>query len=186
VETEEGFISRWSRRKAAVEAEQQQAIAEDSESTLEEESLESQEALEQEEPELTDEDMPDVETLDASSDFSPFLSPGVSDELRKLALRKLFHLPQFNVRDGLNDYDEDFSTMKALTKEAAAQLRSWVKQQEESVEESLKEQLSGDAEPQADPQAPKKQDPEPPCPDKPEPCEVSDEDDDLGDADLEA
>jgi len=31
-----------------------------------------------------------------------------------LALRKLFHLPAFNVRDGLDDYDEDFRTFQAL------------------------------------------------------------------------
>jgi hypothetical protein len=47
---------------------------------------------------LTDADMPPIESLDGHSDFSLFMSPGVSDELRARALRKLFSLPEFNVR----------------------------------------------------------------------------------------
>lgn len=64
--------------------------------------------------EPTDADMPPVEALTAESDFSPFLSPKVSEGLRRLALRKLFHLPEFNVTDGLNDYDEDYTMFRAL------------------------------------------------------------------------
>lgn len=142
METEDGFINRWSRRKAAAQAEQQAGP------DAEAEALQQEEASEAEA--LTDEDMPEVELLGESSDFSPFLSPGVSDELRKLALRKLFHLPQFNVRDGLNDYDEDFSTMKALTQEAAAQLRSWVKQQEESALDKVSDALEDNHQPETE------------------------------------
>ncbi|MCW8885607.1 MAG: DUF3306 domain-containing protein, partial [Motiliproteus sp.] len=58
---------------------------------------------------LTDEDMPDIETLTEDSDYSGFLSEGVSEALKRKAMRKLFHLPEFNIRDGLNDYDDDFS-----------------------------------------------------------------------------
>ena len=63
-------------------------------------------------PQLTDADMPPLESLTEDSDYTPFLSPGVSDGLRRLALRKLFSLPQFNIRDDLNDYDEDFSAFR--------------------------------------------------------------------------
>jgi len=65
-------------------------------------------------PALTDADMPPVETLTAESDFSQFLAEGVSDVLRRAALRKLFHLPEFNILDGLNDYDEDYTTFEKL------------------------------------------------------------------------
>jgi hypothetical protein len=58
--------------------------------------------------------MPPVETLTAESDFSQFLAEGVSDVLRRAALRKLFHLPEFNILDGLNDYDEDYTTFEKL------------------------------------------------------------------------
>ena len=33
---------------------------------------------------------------------------------RKQALRELFHKPQFNVRDGLNEYDDDFTQFAGL------------------------------------------------------------------------
>ncbi len=65
-------------------------------------------------PVLTDEDMPPLETLDEHSDFSGFMSPGVSQGLRKLALRKLFSSAGFNIRDGLDDYDDDFTSFEPL------------------------------------------------------------------------
>ena len=46
--------------------------------------------------------------------MSGFLSPKVSEELRQIALRKLFSLPQFNVSDGLDDYNEDFTSFAKL------------------------------------------------------------------------
>ncbi len=51
---------------------------------------------------------PDLETLSESSDVSAFLGPKVGEELRRLAFRKLFHMPKFNIRDGLDDYDDDY------------------------------------------------------------------------------
>ena len=55
-------------------------------------------------------DLPDVETLDESSDFTAFLREGVPDGLRRQALRRLWRLnPVFANVDGLNDYDEDFT-----------------------------------------------------------------------------
>ncbi len=63
---------------------------------------------------LTDADMPEIDSLDEASDFTGFMSPGVSDKLRKLALRKLFAGAGFNIRDGLDDYDEDFTNFAPL------------------------------------------------------------------------
>lgn len=58
--------------------------------------------------------MPVFESLDETSDYSMFLSTGVSDALRGRALRKLFGFSMFNVRDGLDDYDDDYRTFEAL------------------------------------------------------------------------
>jgi len=58
--------------------------------------------------------LPSIESLDEHSDYRAFMSEKVSEELRLQALRKLFRLPQFNVCDGLNDYDEDFASCKPL------------------------------------------------------------------------
>ena len=63
---------------------------------------------------LTDEDMPPLDSLDEGSDYSGFLSPGVSEGLRRRALRKLFTSAVFNVPDGLDDYDDDFTSFQAL------------------------------------------------------------------------
>jgi hypothetical protein len=62
----------------------------------------------------TDADMPPIESLDESSDYSGFLSPKVSEELCRMAMRKLFRSPEFNVRDGLDDYDRDFTAFAPL------------------------------------------------------------------------
>lgn len=59
--------------------------------------------------------MPPLDSLGPESDYSGFMSPGVSDELRRLALRKLFHSPLYNITDGLDDYDDDFRSFAVLS-----------------------------------------------------------------------
>ena len=72
---------------------------------------------------LTDEDMPSLESLDENSDYSGFLSSGVSEELRRRALRKLFSSAVFNIPDGLDDYDDDFTSFAALGDIVTADMR---------------------------------------------------------------
>lgn len=110
-------LARWSRRKA----EQQkldQAATDTPEATAQEQTDELaaiEAAAEQPtEPVLSDADMPPIESLGAGSDFSGFMSPGVSEELRKLALRKMFSLPSYHIRDGLDDYDDDYTIYEPL------------------------------------------------------------------------
>ena len=59
-------------------------------------------------------ELPDIDQLGQDSDFSAFLTPGVDAELRKRALRKLFHSPKFNVFDGLDTYRDDFTSFPVL------------------------------------------------------------------------
>lgn len=55
-------------------------------------------------------DLPDIETLDASSDYTPFMSDKVSDAVRNMALRKLWRSDSvFANLDGMIDYGEDFT-----------------------------------------------------------------------------
>ena len=65
-------------------------------------------------PPPRDADMPSLESLGPESDYSGFMSPGVSEELRRVALRKLFHSPLYNITDGLDDYDDDFTSFAVL------------------------------------------------------------------------
>jgi len=100
-------------RRARLKAERQQAVREPI-SSPEQDAEQEVESPAPVAPPLTDADMPPVESLTEESDFSQFLAEGVSDVLRRTALRKLFHLPEFNILDGLNDYDEDYTKFEKL------------------------------------------------------------------------
>ena len=76
--------------------------------------IEATEEAVEEEPLLSDEDMPEVQTLTSQSDISMFFNRGVSKTVRNAALKYLFQLPQYNIRDGLNDYDEDYTYFEPL------------------------------------------------------------------------
>jgi hypothetical protein len=97
---------------------------------------------------LTDADMPDIDTLAEDSDFTGFMSPGVSDELRNLALRKLFHAPVFNIRDGLDEYDEDYTTFEKLGDIVTCDMKHQIEVQERKRREALEQedQIKADAE----------------------------------------
>ncbi|MGY0616062.1 DUF3306 domain-containing protein [Vibrio sp. FJH11] len=51
-----------------------------------------------------------------------------SESVKKAALRKLFLSEEFNVRDGLDDYDDDYSNLKSMSEGIAETLRDWVKE----------------------------------------------------------
>ena len=103
-DVDEAFLNRWSRMK-------RQADEEAEPPAVPEVSTQEQDA---DEIPLTDADMPALETLTAESDYSGFLSPGVSEGLRRMALNKLFHGGEFNLRDGLDEYDEDYTQFAKL------------------------------------------------------------------------
>ncbi len=115
---QENLLSRWSRRKqqSQLETRQQDPLIESKLQDIASLEIGQVESLDQQEPVvvLTDDDMPPINTLNSDSDFSGFMSSGVSDELRNLALRKLFKAPSFNIRDGLDEYDEDYTTFEKL------------------------------------------------------------------------
>lgn len=61
------------------------------------------------------EDLPDIEELDEGSDYSPFLQDDVPEEKHREAMKKLWRSnPDFNFRDGLDDYDDDFTIIHAI------------------------------------------------------------------------
>ena len=127
---QESRLSRWSRRKQqtaeetskedmAFDVGQQSQV----ENELEEVLSEDQQQVEIQQPVLSDADMEPIQTLTENSDFSKFMSSGVSDELRNLALRKMFKAPFFNIRDGLDEYDEDYTTFEKLGDIVTADMR---------------------------------------------------------------
>lgn len=51
---------------------------------------------------------PAIKDIQENDDVSRFLCDDVPEDVRRQALRTLFHKPKFNRRDGLDDYDEDY------------------------------------------------------------------------------
>nr|WP_299241137.1 DUF3306 domain-containing protein [uncultured Halomonas sp.] len=86
-----------------------------------------------------DAELPDPDTLAPKGDFSAFLQHGVSPALKRRALRRMFTAENYNVRDGLDDYDHDFTKMRKLDSETSAQLRSWMRKLTEETEEPADE-----------------------------------------------
>jgi hypothetical protein len=106
----EPFLQRWSKRKAQART------------GVDEQDVEPVQAVSTVPPGVPDVEqvppepvvLPDLDSLGEDSDYSAFLAPGVDENLRRLALRKLFRSPKFNVCDGLDDYCEDFTQFEAL------------------------------------------------------------------------
>lgn len=98
-----------------------------------------------------DDQLPAPETLSADSDFTSFLLPGVSPELKRRALRRMFSASHYNVRDGLDDYDQDFRQARKLSSEVAMRLRRWM----DTLAEDSESAAGGDM---AEPDAPRKRD----------------------------
>lgn len=74
-----------------------------------------------------DDQLPDPDTLGPGSDFKAYLLPGVSASLKRRALRRLYTTGNYNVRDGLDDYDHDYSQLKTLSASASERIRQWTK-----------------------------------------------------------
>ena len=147
------FFSRWSQRKlnestdGPFEAEQtleeleltsSDSASSDIPSTDFSASIKTHQSLE------SDEEAHAVDSQDTASESTEDLSVAqllvseASESVKKTALRKLFLSEEFNVRDGLDDYDDDYSNLKTLSEGVAETLRDWVKDktEEDTVNES--------------------------------------------------
>ena len=98
--------------------------------------------------ELTDEDMPPLESIDENTDMSGFFSPKVTQAVKKAALRKFFHNPAFNLVDGLDDYDDDFRSFAALGDIVTSDMRGRMEREAERAREASAEK-SAESSPQA-------------------------------------
>lgn len=110
----EGFLSRWSRRKAEARSAPSTpaaapSVADETPRPPETAPAPQEEHAQDAQP-CAPTDLPDIESLDAGSDFTPFMRPGVPAHLRTLALRKLWRSdPIFSKLDGLVEYGEDYT-----------------------------------------------------------------------------
>lgn len=103
--------------------------------------------------------LPSVDKLTPESDFSGFMHPKVDDALRRVALKKLFSDPRFNVPDPFEAYSGDWTGGEPISQEMLATLnqartllfdKDETAQQEaaekEAAEEQTAERENGDPE----------------------------------------
>ena len=107
---EEGFLRRWARVKAtgaeaAVEAPPRAAPP----AAVAEAVPAVAQGAAQEAPAPPAPTLVDAARLTSDSDFSAFVSPRVGQDVRRLALKKLFADPHFNVLDRLDMYMDDYN-----------------------------------------------------------------------------
>ena len=140
-----GFLKRWSRVKSGTEEHEEDPVDVDpiSELQVNDEAL-PEELVTEPQKILTDEDMPPIDSLHEGSDFSGFLSEGVSAALKKAAMKKLFAQPAFNIRDGLNDYDEDYTSFAPLGDTVTVEMtyRKDIDDKREAAKKALLEEQS--------------------------------------------
>jgi hypothetical protein len=144
---QEGFLTRWSRRKTlsrqgeelpepveeAGGEQQELSSAAQELAPIREDSSSEAAAEAAGVPEDAAPELPPLESLDENSDYSAFLGDGVPADVKQKALRKLFHSPKFNIRDGLDDYDWDFTNPEPLGDIITAEMRYRVERELERL-----------------------------------------------------
>lgn len=131
-------------------------------------------------PGSLDHTLPDPDSLPAGADFSAYLAKGVSSQLRRRALRRLWSSGGYGVRDGLDDYDENYrEVLKPLARDLADQLRRWTRPEPapeevelDPQEEAPRSPASEEGQAHAEPAKPQEAEPASPT-DKQEAEEVS-------------
>jgi hypothetical protein len=122
-EDKEAFLSRWSRLKREAPEEKK---------------------LESEAPAL-----PPVESLTPESDFADFMHPKVKEELRRLALKKLFSDPHFNIPDPFEAYSGDWTGGEPISPELLATLNQartvlFTEEEKKAADEKAEEEAKQD------------------------------------------
>ena len=111
----DGFLGRWSRRKAGLEPEGLDRSAPELKSKVtpspvphDKQAIESTPAPAEEE--VLPPTLEDAESIDRfAPDFSAFMKPNVDPAVQQAAMKKLFSDPHFNIMDRLDIYIDDYS-----------------------------------------------------------------------------
>lgn len=123
--SDSSFLSRWSRRKAAV----REGVAVPAEPLQPAEAPtvpvppEAATAVSGAEPEVPPPTLADVAALRPGDNIARFVARGVDESVKRAALKTLFADPHFNVMDGLDTYIDDYSKPDPIPPEILRQLR---------------------------------------------------------------
>lgn len=133
----DSFLHRWSRRKQGQASSEEEKPIDETFAGDNEDIACAEMSPESDETDVPSLSMEDVDRLKEGDSAAVFLAKGVSSQIKKAALRKLFHSDTYNVLDGMNEYDLDYSKPTKLTVEVVESLRKWTREQiEESIEQS--------------------------------------------------
>jgi hypothetical protein len=142
VTCEEGLLHRWSRRKAQARQETPSPAPADAGETKAAESSAAADLPETPAPPmLTDADMPPIGSLGQNSDYRPFMSPGVSQELRTHALRRMFHSGLFDERCPLDSEYYDCHGYESLGSMITHEMREEMERAAAALKEQAKQAL---------------------------------------------
>ena len=135
--SEEGFFRRWARRKANP-ADEPAPEAPAAAGVTAPPGVAAQAQVQRREPEPVERDpvqrdpvqperplptLEDVARLTGDSDYSAFVARGVDKSVQRMALKKLFADPHFNVMDGLDIYIDDYNKVAPLAPDMLAALK---------------------------------------------------------------
>jgi hypothetical protein len=145
---DEGFLGRWSRRKrlarqGMVEPEPEPPADATGEAAAimaaprEVAPAQGDEPAQRPLDELTDEDMPPLESLTDTSDVSMFMSRQVSAALRMKALSRVFHSSRYNKICLCAEYAEDYNQYTPLGSIVPHDLKTAIAREAESLRERL-------------------------------------------------
>jgi hypothetical protein len=132
-DSDDGFLSRWARRKALVKqgapvpSEAPASVAELRPTAPPPLAQTAAAPIADELPAVADPPPPtleDVAALTKDSDYSRFVAHDVAPGVRNAAMKKLFTDPHFNVMDGLDIYIGDYNTFEPIPKSMLRQLVS--------------------------------------------------------------
>ena len=111
----DGFLNRWSRRKAGLEPEGLDGSTPElkpktTPSSVPQDKKTSESASTPAEEETLPPTLEDAESIDRfAPDFSAFMKPNVDPAVQQAAMKKLFSDPHFNIMDRLDIYIDDYS-----------------------------------------------------------------------------
>jgi len=108
----ESFFRRWSRRKNEADSLAEQPAPK-----------EIPAGASEPERDISLPTMEDAARLTADSDYSAFVRQGVDKAVQRMALKKLFSDPHFNIMDGLDIYIDDYNKASPLSDAMLASLR---------------------------------------------------------------
>ncbi len=103
----EGFLGRWSKRKAGIEPDSVEKKVEVPKDLTPAPAPAVEKVEDEAQPLPTLDDVAKIDRFDP--DFSAFMKPDVDPAVQQAALKKMFTDPHFNIMDGLDIYIDDYS-----------------------------------------------------------------------------